>query len=175
VTFTKVLTVYYRWIIPFVILFYPLSTTQQELLKQFLELFQEHTCVRNSSTTFTFLLPFRISSAFSLVCQPQRQDLFCPSILHFCKQKMTFFCLFKIAIQGVSLWHFHVYMYYNLTGILWYNHLGVWFGNTYHKCKCICTYIYIYFKKYIFEIFSGIQAYRYVHKLTRILFKSMLI
>jgi hypothetical protein len=22
--------------------------------------------------------------------------------------------LFKIAIQGISLWHFHVYMYYNL-------------------------------------------------------------
>jgi hypothetical protein len=22
--------------------------------------------------------------------------------------------LYKIAIQGVSLWHFHVYMYYNL-------------------------------------------------------------
>jgi hypothetical protein len=25
---------------------------------------------------------------------------------------MTFF-LFKIAVQGVSLWHFHVYMYYS--------------------------------------------------------------
>jgi hypothetical protein len=24
------------------------------------------------------------------------------------------FCLFKIATQGVSLWHFHVYMFYNL-------------------------------------------------------------
>jgi hypothetical protein len=23
------------------------------------------------------------------------------------------FCLFKIAIQRVSLWHFHAYMYYN--------------------------------------------------------------
>jgi hypothetical protein len=27
------------------------------------------------------------------------------------KKKMTF--LFKRATQGVSLWHFHVYMYYN--------------------------------------------------------------
>jgi hypothetical protein len=23
------------------------------------------------------------------------------------------FCLLKIALQGVSLWHFHVYMYYS--------------------------------------------------------------
>jgi hypothetical protein len=28
------------------------------------------------------------------------------------KEKMTF-CLFKIATQGVSLWHLNIYMYYN--------------------------------------------------------------
>jgi hypothetical protein len=38
--------------------------------------------------------------------------LFCPPVLQFCeRKKMTF--LFRIATQGVSLWHFHVYMYYN--------------------------------------------------------------
>jgi hypothetical protein len=29
------------------------------------------------------------------------------------------FCLFKMAIQGVSLWYFHVYMYYKLK---WFIH-----------------------------------------------------
>jgi hypothetical protein len=29
------------------------------------------------------------------------------------QQKKWHFCLFRIAVQGVSLWHFHVYMYYN--------------------------------------------------------------
>jgi hypothetical protein len=46
-----------------------------------------------------------------------RQDLFYPLVFQFCKRKKTWhFCLLKIAIQGVSLWHFHVYMYYNLNG-----------------------------------------------------------
>jgi hypothetical protein len=30
------------------------------------------------------------------------------------KKKKRHFCLFNIATQGVSLWHFHIYMYYNL-------------------------------------------------------------
>jgi hypothetical protein len=40
-------------------------------------------------------------------CQPP--DLFYLPVLCFEKRR---FCLFKIAIQGVSLWHFYVYMYY---------------------------------------------------------------
>jgi hypothetical protein len=40
-----------------------------------------------------------------------RQNLFCCSVL---KKKKRHFCLFKILIQGISLWHFHVYMYYNI-------------------------------------------------------------
>jgi hypothetical protein len=31
----------------------------------------------------------------------------------FVKGKKWHLCLFKIATQGVSLWHFHVHMYYN--------------------------------------------------------------
>jgi hypothetical protein len=34
-----------------------------------------------------------------------RQDLLCPPVLQF--------CLIKIATQEASLWHFHVYKYYN--------------------------------------------------------------
>jgi hypothetical protein len=30
------------------------------------------------------------------------------------RKKKWHFCLFRIATQGVSLWHFHVYMYSNL-------------------------------------------------------------
>jgi hypothetical protein len=29
------------------------------------------------------------------------------------KEKNDIFCLFKIAIQSISLWHFYVYMYYS--------------------------------------------------------------
>jgi hypothetical protein len=42
-----------------------------------------------------------------------RQDLFHPLVFQFYKRIKWHFCLFKIAMQGVSLWHFHVYMYYN--------------------------------------------------------------
>jgi hypothetical protein len=28
------------------------------------------------------------------------------------KRKKWHFCLFKIATEGVSLWHLHIYMYY---------------------------------------------------------------
>jgi hypothetical protein len=36
------------------------------------------------------------------------------SVLQFCKKKRIkwHLCLFKIAKQRVSLWHFHLYMYY---------------------------------------------------------------
>jgi hypothetical protein len=44
---------------------------------------------------------------------PPRQNLFCPPVLWFCKRKKWHLCLFKIATQGVFLWHIHVYMYYN--------------------------------------------------------------
>jgi hypothetical protein len=40
-----------------------------------------------------------------------KQDLFHPPALW---KTIWHFCLFKIAIQGDSLWHFHVYMYYNM-------------------------------------------------------------
>jgi hypothetical protein len=45
--------------------------------------------------------------------QPPRQDL---TLLFsdFVKTKRFYFFLFKIAIQGVSLWHFYIYMYCNL-------------------------------------------------------------
>jgi hypothetical protein len=39
------------------------------------------------------------------------QDSFCFPILWFCKKKKKrHFCLFKIATQNVSLWHFHIYI-----------------------------------------------------------------
>jgi hypothetical protein len=62
--------------------------------------------------------PFPISSPFPpvLTCPPTL-DLFRPPVLWFCirkkKEEKWHFCLFKIATQGVSLWHFHIYMYYN--------------------------------------------------------------
>jgi hypothetical protein len=44
---------------------------------------------------------------------PPRQDLLLPPVLQFCKIKNMIFFLFKVSTRGVSLWNFHVYMYYN--------------------------------------------------------------
>jgi hypothetical protein len=74
--------------------------------------FHLHTCVHSICTIF-------ISYTFSplpphLSLEPTPQGRTC-CILLFSdfvqEKKWHFFCLFKIAIEGVSLWHFHVYMY----------------------------------------------------------------
>jgi hypothetical protein len=60
------------------------------------------------STPFPHFLPPPTSTN-----PPRGSD---PPSSHICKWKKKenwHFCLFKIATQGVSLWHFHVYMYYN--------------------------------------------------------------
>jgi hypothetical protein len=47
-------------------------------------------------------------------------DRTCSTLLFsdFVKEKKWYFCLLMVATQGVSLWHFHVYMYYNLNGFI---------------------------------------------------------
>jgi hypothetical protein len=58
--------------------------------------------------------PFSISSTLPLI--PEPPDRTCSALLswNFVKKKNDIFCLFKIATQGVSLWHFHVCMYFKL-------------------------------------------------------------
>jgi hypothetical protein len=56
-------------------------------------------------TPFPYLFPPTHTGTNS-----QRQDLFHPPVLQFCKRK-KYFWLFKIATQGVSLWHFYVCIY----------------------------------------------------------------
>jgi hypothetical protein len=64
--------------------------------------------VHNISTIFTsYTLPI------SLLHWYQHPNRTCFAFLFTIFEKI-YFCLYKIAIQGVSLWHFHVYMYYNL-------------------------------------------------------------
>jgi hypothetical protein len=76
-------------------------------------LFYFHTCAHSICTIFTLPYPFPTSSP-SHGATP-RQDLFHPPVLWFCKRKKkeSQFCLFKITLQGVSLWHFHLYMHHN--------------------------------------------------------------
>jgi hypothetical protein len=68
----------------------------------------------------TVFVPYSSSSPFLHILSPPtgtkspRHNLFHTPVLPFCKRKEWHFCLFKIAIQGVSLWHFCVYMYCNL-------------------------------------------------------------
>jgi hypothetical protein len=57
--------------------------------------------------------PFPHSFPLLLVPASPRQDLFCPLLLWYCIRKeenKRQFWLFKIATQGVSFWHFHVYV-----------------------------------------------------------------
>jgi hypothetical protein len=69
---------------------------------------------------YTVFVPYSSSHTFSPPSasfqwyQPPQQDLLCPLVLQFCKRKEKWnFCLFKIATLGVSLWHFHICMYYS--------------------------------------------------------------
>jgi hypothetical protein len=72
--------------------------------------FHLHTWVSNISTTFTsFTLSYVLPP---LVSAPDRTR-FCLPVLRYWKKR--YFCLFNLAYKGVSLWHFHVYMYYNLS------------------------------------------------------------
>jgi hypothetical protein len=64
---------------------------------------------------FTFPYPFPTSSSLPVLNFPLRQDLFCPPVLWFWMKKWHFY-LSNIAIQEVSLWHFHVYIDYTWFG-----------------------------------------------------------
>jgi hypothetical protein len=55
-------------------------------------------------TPFPYILPPHWCQTPDRTCFPYLLSVF---------EKRPF-CLYKIAIQGVSLWHFHVYMYCNL-------------------------------------------------------------
>jgi hypothetical protein len=59
-----------------------------------------------SPTPFTYTLPHPTRTYLI-------QELFCLPILHFCDKKCHSYLL-TIAIQVVSLWHFHVRIHYNL-------------------------------------------------------------
>jgi hypothetical protein len=69
------------------------------------------------SHEYTIFLPYSLSFTFSLcpplllVPTPYIGPVLpsCPSFL-----KKRHLCLFKMAIQGVSIWHFHEYLYYIL-------------------------------------------------------------
>jgi hypothetical protein len=50
----------------------------------------------------------------------------------------THFSLYKIAVQGVSLWHIHIYMYYSLNWFMWFWKLACIFNiNTLSKREVI--------------------------------------
>jgi hypothetical protein len=103
------------------IFFYPLLPRFLEQFQQ-VSLFHLHTRVYvniGECTIFTLLYPFPTSSPIPLVWIPQAGSVprSCSLILQ--KKKKWHFCLFKIAIQGVSLWHFHMYIC-----------IIVWFGSS---------------------------------------------
>jgi hypothetical protein len=66
-------------------------------------------------TTVSLLHPFLVSSPILLVPSPKTGPVLpsCSPIFGK-KKKKRHFCLFKITVRGVSLWHFHVYMFYYL-------------------------------------------------------------
>jgi hypothetical protein len=109
VTFTKVLTIYHSWI---------------HLLHHspFLETIPIPGIVSIGLIFFIFIHEYIIFSlylpSYTLPLYPlpshwyQLSERTCFTFMFSIFQKRHF-CLFKIVIWGVSLWHFHVYMYYN--------------------------------------------------------------
>jgi hypothetical protein len=99
VTFTKILTIYHSWIHP-------------PPLFSFISL---HPIAGIVTTGLIF--PFSYSYTLSLYPHPshccQPPDRICSTFL-FSVLKEKNICFLKIVIKGVSWWHFHVCMYYNL-------------------------------------------------------------
>jgi hypothetical protein len=77
--------------------------------------FHLHTCVHSIFTILTLLHPIPTSSPFYWYQHPSGRT--CSTLLFsdFVKenQKKWYFCLCNIATQGISLWQFHVYMFYS--------------------------------------------------------------
>jgi hypothetical protein len=118
VAFTKIFTIYHTWI-------HPLHNSPLSPPPLILGI-----VLTGLIFPFTFMctqhlhlihppIPFPTSSALPLVPIPQTGPVL---LSGFVKEKKWHFCFFKIAIQAVSLWHFYVYMYYNLF-ISWLVHL----------------------------------------------------
>jgi hypothetical protein len=103
VTFRKFLTIYHSWIHQsFSFIFPPLipGIDSIGLIFLFTYMCTEYFHDIHFSTPFPYILP-----------APSYRNGFAFMFSVFVKRKT--FLLFKIAIQGVSLWHFHVDMYYN--------------------------------------------------------------
>jgi hypothetical protein len=105
VTFTKVLIIVE--LIPSIVLLYLPSPHSWNSFKMshFSIFIHEYIIFLVHSDSFTFSLNHSPSYWYS--------DRTCFTFLFSVFEKRLF-CLFKIAIQGVSLWHFNVHMYYNL-------------------------------------------------------------
>jgi hypothetical protein len=104
--------------IKFIILEFTPSTILY--LPPFLEYFQQvsflclHANVHSICTIFTLLYPFPTFCPLPLVPPTPGRTCSALSFSDFVKERKRQFCLFKIAAQGVSLWHFHVYMFFTL-------------------------------------------------------------
>jgi hypothetical protein len=59
------------------------------------------------------LPPFPHILTLSLVPTPPPNRTYLAFLSSVYVKRKLAFCLFKIAMQEVSMWHFHVYMYYN--------------------------------------------------------------
>jgi hypothetical protein len=115
VTFTKVLTVYHSWIHP---LHHSLLSSLTHYWNSF-NVSHFSICIQKY-IIFPLHSPSYILSLYPppLAWVPYTQT---KSVLPSCSlilKKWRHFCLFKIAIQGVLLWHFHVYLYYNTNWLI---------------------------------------------------------
>jgi hypothetical protein len=108
VAFTKVFTICQNTIaefIPSIIFLYPPHHIPGIVSTGIC--FHLHSCVHSIGIILTLLHPFPISSTLPLVPTPPVLPFCFPILLK------KYFCLFMIATHGVSLWHFHICMYYN--------------------------------------------------------------
>jgi hypothetical protein len=108
VTFTNILTVYHSWTHPSILLLYltphPHSWNSFNMSHFFIFI---HECIIFHHIHPPIPCPYVLPPTLVLTTT---QDLFYLPILCFCKRH---FCLFKISVQSISLWQFHVYRYYS--------------------------------------------------------------
>jgi hypothetical protein len=69
---------------------------------------------------YTIFPPYNPPTLFPYILPPPTDtnspDRTCSALCSLICKRKKWHCLFKIALQGVSMRHFHVYMYYNWIG-----------------------------------------------------------
>jgi hypothetical protein len=106
VSFTKLISIYHRWIHPSSSFIFPSHNSLNSFNRSHFSIFV-HVYIIFPLHSVTYTFPYIPSPPTGT--NPQAGLTFMFPIF-----EKWHFCMFKIATQRILLWHFHVYVYYNL-------------------------------------------------------------